>query len=202
MGIYSNYIVTSFSSPMNYGGATREWPRSSPKKNHMTGVRLDHSLMFTYNIWLIGGFNPSEKYLSQGRIIPYVMENILWHMNVCISPMKRYDEMFLNLFYAHQRSKLCHRWLRRYSSFFVRSSIAAATRRVFSSRPLLHNWTCRSEHSPQQFSADVPAWQTARLWAIIYIYIYIFVLYCIILYYIVLYCIILYYIVLYCIILY
>jgi hypothetical protein len=24
---------------------------------------------------LVGGFNPSEKYQSMGRIIPYIMEN-------------------------------------------------------------------------------------------------------------------------------
>jgi len=33
---------------------------------------------------LVGGFNPSEKYWSMGRIIPYILEN-----NTCSKPPTR-----------------------------------------------------------------------------------------------------------------
>ena len=35
---------------------------------------------------LVGGFNPSEKYSSMGKILPYIMEN-----QKCVKPPPEYE---------------------------------------------------------------------------------------------------------------
>jgi len=35
---------------------------------------------------LVGGFNPSEKYSSMGKILPYIMEN-----QKCVKPPTEYE---------------------------------------------------------------------------------------------------------------
>ena len=40
----------------------------------ITDIDIYIYISLSLSIYLVGGFNPSEKYLSMGRVIPYIME--------------------------------------------------------------------------------------------------------------------------------
>ena len=59
---------------------------------HIHSYVVDHCRSILCNIYiLVGGFNPSEKYLSNGSIIPNI-----WKNKTCSKPPTRYVYIYID----------------------------------------------------------------------------------------------------------